>query len=61
MILTGPTAAGKNTIGYIISKGCSQCAIVDFDAIRKMFVNPHLTPWEGKEGKAQQYPGIQHV
>ncbi|MDF3033353.1 MAG: hypothetical protein K0R76_307 [Alphaproteobacteria bacterium] len=61
MILTGPTAAGKNTISHIIARSCSQCAVVDFDAIRNMFVNPHLTPWDGEEGKAQQYLGIQHV
>jgi len=61
MILTGPTAAGKNTISHIIARTFPQCAVIDFDVIRNMFVNPHLTPWDGGEGKAQQYLGIQHV
>lgn len=51
MILTGPTAAGKNTINHIIARSCSPCAVVDFDAIRNMFVNPHLTSWDEKRVK----------
>lgn len=61
LLLTGPTAAGKNTISHIIAKFHSPCAVVDFDLIRKMFVHPHLTPWEGEEGKKQQLLAIHQV
>lgn len=61
LLLTGPTAAGKNTVGLRLAKQQARCAVVDFDAIRAMFVQPHHAPWQGEEGKAQQLLGVQHV
>ncbi len=61
IILTGPTAAGKNTVGTLVAKQRERCAVVDFDAVRAMFVQPHRAPWQGEEGHAQQLLGVQHV
>ena len=52
LILTGPTAAGKNTVGKLIAYQRERCAMVDFDLVRTMFVQPHLPPWMGEEGKS---------
>ncbi len=61
LLLTGPTAAGKNTVALQLAKQQKRCAVVDFDAVRAMFVQPHHAPWQGEEGKAQQFLGVQHV
>ncbi len=61
LILTGPTAAGKNTIGTLLAKHRGRCAVIDFDAVRAMFVQPHRAPWQGAEGKAQQLLGTHLV
>lgn len=61
LILTGPTAAGKNTVGTLLAKQRERCAVVDFDAVRAMFVQPHCPPWEGEEGKAQLLLGTHLV
>jgi len=61
IILTGPTAAGKNTVGTLVAKQRERCAVVDFDAVRAMVVQPHRAPWQGEEGHAQQLLGLQLV
>ena len=61
LILTGPTAAGKNTVGSLLAKQRERCAVVDFDVVRAMFVQPHRAPWQGAEGKAQQLLGTHLV
>lgn len=61
LILTGPTAAGKNTIGYLLAKQYSRSALIDFDAINNMFISPHYAPWQGEEGKQQQELCIKQV
>ena len=61
LLLTGPTAAGKNTTGRLLAQQQERCAVVDFDLVRAMFVQPHRAPWQGAEGRAQQLLGIQHV
>ena len=61
LLLTGPTAAGKNTVGRLLASQQERCAVVDFDLVRAMFVQPHRAPWQGLEGKAQQQLGIQLV
>lgn len=58
LLLTGPTAAGKNTIGQLLSKYYSHCAIVDFDVINQMFAHPHYAPWQGEKGRQQKQLGI---
>ena len=61
IILTGPTASGKNTIAGFIAAKREQCAVVDFDLVRKMFAHPHKTPWDGEEGGNQQRLGVAMV
>jgi hypothetical protein len=61
LILTGPTAAGKNTVGKLLAYQRQRCAVVDFDLVRAMFVQPHQPPWIGEEGKSQQLLGVSHV
>jgi len=61
LILSGPTAAGKNTVGTLLARQRERCAVVDFDLVRAMFVQPHQPPWAGEEGKAQQLLGVQQV
>ncbi|RIK39078.1 MAG: hypothetical protein DCC55_19155 [Chloroflexi bacterium] len=53
LILTGPPAAGKSTIGKSIAKELNHCAIIDVDLLRAMVVQPHIPPWQGEEGIAQ--------
>ena len=61
LIITGPTAAGKNTVATLLAKQRERCAVVDFDLVRSMFVQPHQPPWAGEEGKAQQILGVYQV
>ncbi|HSH79595.1 MAG TPA: hypothetical protein VLA19_13810 [Herpetosiphonaceae bacterium] len=61
LILTGPTAAGKNTVGTLLAKQRERCAVVDFDSVRAMFVHPHRASWQGAEGKAQHLHGTHLV
>jgi guanylate kinase len=61
LIITGPTAAGKNTVGILLATQRKRCAVVDFDLVRRMFVQPHQPPWAGEEGMAQQILGVHQV
>lgn len=53
LILTGPPAAGKSTVGPLIAHQLAQCAVVDVDQVRAMVVQPHVAPWRGTAGQAQ--------
>lgn len=61
IILNGPTGTGKNTISTLIAKKRKKCAIIDFDQLRMMFVQPHKAPWQGEEGHFQQILGVEHA
>src|SRR3989344_5966538 len=61
LILTGPPAAGKNTVSDILSKKRERCGIIDVDVIRHMLVKPHKAPWDGEEGKRQQKLGVENA
>src|SRR5579884_3656449 len=61
IILTGPPAAGKNTIASLLAQRVPRCAIIDVDLVRWMVVQPHKAPWEGDEGKNQQLLGIRNA
>ena len=61
LLLSGPTAAGKNTIASEMARRLEPCAVVDFDLVRAMFANPHKTPWDGAAGLAQQQLGVHMV
>lgn len=53
LILTGPPAAGKTTLGPLLAKQLERCAVVDVDQVRAMLVQPHIAPWRGEAGMAQ--------
>lgn len=60
-LLTGPSAAGKNTIGYTYARQfCQQCAVIDGDQVRYMYTQPHIAPWHGDEGLRQHRIGAHH-
>ncbi len=60
-ILTGPAAAGKNTIGYLYAQHfCEQCAVIDGDQVRWMYTQPHIAPWDGADGLSQHQIGARH-
>ncbi len=53
LILTGPPAAGKNTLGAQIAKRLARGVVIDVDLLRAMVVQPHIAPWLGEAGMAQ--------
>jgi len=53
LILTGPPAAGKTTIGPLLAKQLERCAVIDVDQVRAMVVQPHIAPWRGAAGMDQ--------
>ncbi|MEP6986231.1 MAG: hypothetical protein ABI970_11570 [Chloroflexota bacterium] len=60
-ILTGPSAAGKNTVGYTYARQFSeQCAVIDGDQVRGMYTQPHIAPWHGDDGLRQHQIGVRH-
>jgi hypothetical protein len=61
-ILTGPVAAGKNTIaGVYATQFSERCAVIDVDLIRGMLRQPHFAPWEGSHGLDQHRLGVKHA
>lgn len=60
-ILTGPPAAGKNTIAGVFAKRQDACAVIDVDIVRWMALQPHKAPWEGAEGARQQELGVRNT
>jgi chloramphenicol 3-O-phosphotransferase len=61
LLLTGPPAAGKNTIAELLARRLDHCAVIDADTVRRMVVRPQRAPWEGKEGVLLQQLGIQNA
>ncbi len=61
-ILTGPAAAGKNTIAQVYAtQFCERCAVIDVDLIRGMLRQPHFAPWDGSQGLDQHRLGVVHA
>ena len=61
IILTGPVASGKNTISKILAQKKKRCAVIDVDAVRWMYIQPHKAPWDGDEGRSQQMLGVENA
>jgi len=61
LILTGPPAAGKSTIGPQIAQQLERCAVIDVDWLRRMVMQPHIAPWRGAAGLAQLRLGAQNA
>jgi hypothetical protein len=61
-ILTGPAAAGKNTIARVYAtQFCERCAVIDVDLVRDMLRRPHFAPWDGSQGLDQHRLGVKHA
>lgn len=60
LIITGPPAAGKSTVGPLIAKSLERCAVIDVDLVRLMLAKPHVPPWLGNEGQAQLRLGAEN-
>lgn len=50
LILTGPPAVGKSTVGRLVAERREHCALVDIDDIRHLVISHHAAPWQGDEG-----------
>lgn len=61
LILTGPPAAGKNTVGLALAALLERSALVDVDQLRWMLRKPHVAPWLGEEGARQARLGIENA
>ncbi|HYN87732.1 MAG TPA: hypothetical protein VER55_04345, partial [Ardenticatenaceae bacterium] len=61
LLVTGPSAAGKNTVSQALAERRERCAVIDVDVVRWMYRKPHRAPWEGEEGRAQQRLGIENA
>jgi adenylylsulfate kinase-like enzyme len=60
LVLTGPPAVGKSTLGRLLAEGRARGALVDIDDVRHMVVSGHAAPWEGDEGRAQRRLGVEN-
>lgn len=61
LIITGPPAAGKTTIGNMLSAMVPNCALIDADALRAMVRDPHIPPWQGGAGNQQLLLGVKNA
>jgi guanylate kinase len=61
LVLTGPAAAGKNTVGHILAQMREKCAVIDVDDVRHMAIKPHIAPWEGEAGQKQLKLGVKNA
>ncbi len=61
LLLTGPPAAGKSTLGALIAKRLQRCAVIDVDWLRVMVAQPHIAPWLGEEGMVQLRLGAKNA
>ncbi|MEU6721607.1 hypothetical protein ABZ897_60080 [Nonomuraea sp. NPDC046802] len=58
LILTGPPAVGKSTIGRFVAQDRPCAAFIDVDDVRHLVVSGHAAPWDGLEGLRQQQLGV---
>ena len=61
LLLTGPPAAGKNTVGKLVAERLERSALVDADQVRAMVRRPHVAPWYEGEGTAQLRLGARNT
>ena len=61
LILSGPPAAGKSTLGPLIASQLERCAVIDVDRVRLMVAQPHVPPWRGEEGLRQLRLGAENA
>jgi predicted kinase len=58
LLLTGPPAVGKSTIGRLLAATLRYAAFIDVEDVRHLIVGGHAAPWAGLQGARQQRLGI---
>lgn len=58
LVVTGPPAVGKSTVGRLVATRGQRRALVDIDDVRHLVISGHTAPWEGEEGARQQRLGV---
>jgi len=58
LLLTGPPAVGKSTVGRLMAERLRSGAFIDVDNVRHMVVAGHAAPWDADEGTRQQRLGV---
>ena len=61
LLLTGPPASGKTTIGNCLGQLVPNVAVIDVDLLRAMVRNPHIPPWQGERGNQQLLLGARNA
>lgn len=61
ILVTGPPAAGKNSVAEELASRRERCAVINVDELRQMVVRPKAEPWEGDDGPLQQRLGVQNA
>ncbi|TDD21927.1 hypothetical protein E1294_13555 [Nonomuraea diastatica] len=54
LVLSGPPAAGKSTLGRRLAGTRARCAFIDVDDVRQLVVAGAVAPWKGAEGRRQR-------
>jgi hypothetical protein len=54
LVLSGPPAAGKSTVGRRLAGTRARCAFIDGDDVRQLVVAGAVAPWKGAEGRRQR-------
>ena len=54
LVLSGPPAVGKSTLGRLLAGTRARCAFIDVDDVRQLVVAGAVAPWEGVEGRRQR-------
>lgn len=61
LILTGPPAAGKNTVGRAVADRLERSALVDVDQVRAMVRRGGVATWYEGEGVAQHRLSVRNA
>ncbi|TDD08679.1 hypothetical protein E1292_11105 [Nonomuraea deserti] len=54
LVLSGPPAAGKSTLGRRVAGTRARCAFIDVDDVRQLVLAGAVAPWDGAEGRRQR-------
>ncbi|MEO3797562.1 hypothetical protein ABGB14_45810 [Nonomuraea sp. B10E15] len=54
LVLSGPPAAGKSTVGRRVAGTRARCAFIDVDDVRQLVLAGMVAPWDGAEGRRQR-------
>lgn len=60
LVLTGPPASGKSTVGPLVANQLDRSVVIDVDLVRGMVKQPHVPPWVGQEGERQLRLGAEN-